>query len=66
MKITDIEKAVLNSLGEEQISTLKMITDWVIKAGHKVSKQTVWFALQRLAARGLIEKIERGVYKKLQ
>jgi Fe2+ or Zn2+ uptake regulation protein len=45
--------------------TLKMIATKISKTNQKMSRQSVWYALQLLVARNMIEKVDRGVYRKV-
>lgn len=63
MELTDLEKVVLQAFDNESTMTLKMITGAVKKRNSKISKQRTWNVLQLLLARGLVRKVDRGVYK---
>jgi Fe2+ or Zn2+ uptake regulation protein len=52
----------LTFLEDEGVMTLKMVTE-NIRRTEKISKQTVWNALQLLQAKDLIEKVDRGIYR---
>jgi repressor of nif and glnA expression len=45
--------------------TLKMIVAEINKKNQNTSRQSVWYALQLLVARDMIEKVDRGVYRKV-
>jgi len=63
MELSELEKIVLESFVNEKTMTLKMITREVRKRNSDVSKQRTWNVLQLLLARGLMRKVDRGVYK---
>jgi|GEM_PF-2825392 repressor of nif and glnA expression len=64
MSLGSIENRVLEVLKEGDVMTLKMIAREVNKKNQKISKQAVWYALQILVARELVEKVDRGVYRR--
>jgi Fe2+ or Zn2+ uptake regulation protein len=63
MELSQLEKIVLQSFINEQTMTLKMITNEVQKKNSDISKQRIWNVLQLLLARGMVKKVDRGVYK---
>jgi Fe2+ or Zn2+ uptake regulation protein len=63
MELSELEKMVLESFDNEKTMTLKMITREVQRRASEISKQRTWNVLQLLLARGLVRKVDRGVYK---
>lgn len=64
MKLSSVEREVLSSFQDGNMMTLKMIATNINKKNQNTSRQSVWYALQLLSARAMIEKVDRGVYKK--
>ena len=64
MKLSSVEREVLGSFQDGNMMTLKMIAASINKKNGSTSRQSVWYALQLLTARAMIEKVDRGVYKK--
>lgn len=65
MNLSNAEKEVLSSFVDGSVMTLKMVASQIRKTNQEIGRQTVWNALQLLVARNLVEKIDRGVYKKV-
>ncbi len=65
MNLSNTEKEVLSSFVDGSVMTLKMVASKIRKTNQEIGRQTVWNALQLLVARNLVEKIDRGVYKKV-
>jgi repressor of nif and glnA expression len=65
MKLSSIEREVLSSFSDGNMMTLKMVATSIKKKNQNTSRQSVWYALQLLTARAMIEKVDRGVYKKV-
>lgn len=65
MNLSNAEKEVLSSFVDGSVMTLKMVASKIRKTNQEIGRQTVWNALQLLVARNLVEKIDRGVYKKV-
>lgn len=63
MELSPLEKMVLQTFINEQTMTLKMITREVQRENSGISKQRIWNVLQLLIARGMVKKVDRGVYK---
>jgi Fe2+ or Zn2+ uptake regulation protein len=63
MELSPLEKLVLQTFINEQTMTLKMITKEVQKKNSGISKQRIWNVLQLLIARGMVKKVDRGVYR---
>lgn len=63
MELSELEKMVLESFDNEKTMTLKMVTREVQRRASEISKQRTWNVLQLLLARGLVRKVDRGVYK---
>lgn len=63
MELSQLEKIVLQSFINERTMTLKMVTNEVRKKNSEISKQRIWNVLQLLLARGMVTKVDRGVYK---
>ena len=66
MELSPLEKIVLQTFINEQTMTLKMITKEVQRQDSGISKQRIWNVLQLLIARGMVKKVDRGVYKVTQ
>ncbi len=64
MNLSPVEMEVLNSFSDGNMMTLKMVAANINKKNQNTSRQSVWYALQLLSARAMIEKVDRGVYKK--
>lgn len=62
MKLSDLEKTVLEVFEEGEVLTLKMVSR-KIGEPYGPSKQRVWRALQLLMARDLVKKVDRGLYR---
>ncbi len=65
MTLSTTEREVLNSFSDGNMMTLKMIAKRINETNRNLSRQSVWYALQLLVARDMIEKVDRGVYKKV-
>jgi repressor of nif and glnA expression len=65
MKLSSVEKEVLSSFSDGNLMTLKMIASKINKKNQNTSRQSVWYALQLLVARNMMEKVDRGVYRKV-
>jgi predicted transcriptional regulator len=63
MELSPLEKMVLQTFVNEQTMTLKMITREIQRDNSGISKQRIWNVLQLLIARGMVKKVDRGVYK---
>lgn len=64
MDLSTAEIEVLDSFSDGDTMTLKMVATKIRKTNQNTSKQSVWYALQLLVARSMIEKVDRGVYRK--
>lgn len=64
MKLSTVEKDVLDSFNDGEMMTLKMIATKIKNVNQNTSRQSVWYALQLLVARDLVKKVDRGVYKR--
>lgn len=64
MDLSTAEIEVLGSFSDGDTMTLKMVATKIRKTNQNTSKQSVWYALQLLVARSMIEKVDRGVYRK--
>ena len=65
MKLSSVEKEVLSSFSDGNMMTLKMVATTVNEKNVNASRQSVWYALQLLVARAMIEKVDRGVYRRV-
>lgn len=65
MNLSPVEREVLGSFSDGNMMTLKMIAVNINKKNQSRSRQSVWYALQLLVARAMIEKVDRGVYRKV-
>lgn len=61
MELSDLEKAVLETFEDEATMTLKMVSKKLEKP-LSLSKQRVWWVLQLLMAKNMVQKVDRGVY----
>lgn len=64
LDLSTAEIEVLDSFSDGDTMTLKMVATKIRKTNQNTSKQSVWYALQLLVARSMIEKVDRGVYRK--
>jgi len=64
LDLSTAEIEVLGSFSDGDTMTLKMVATKIRKTNQNTSKQSVWYALQLLVARSMIEKVDRGVYRK--
>jgi len=63
--LSTAEKEVLDSFCDGDTMTLKMVAAKIRKTNQDLSRQSVWYALQLLVARNMIEKVDRGVYRRV-
>ncbi len=66
MELTELEKAVLRVFKDNELMSLRMITNELNRRQTKVTKQRVWGILQLLIAGNLVEKVDRGIYRKIK
>jgi Fe2+ or Zn2+ uptake regulation protein len=64
LKLSKVEQEVLSSFYDGSMMTLKMVATRTRDTNRNISRQSVWYALQLLVARNMIEKVDRGVYRK--
>lgn len=57
-----MEKAVLEAFEDGDAMSLKMLSK-KLKKPLNLKKQRVWWVLQLLIAKNLVEKVDRGVYR---
>jgi Fe2+ or Zn2+ uptake regulation protein len=65
LKLSKVEQEVLNSFYDGSMMTLKMVATKTRNTNRNIGRQSVWYALQLLVARNMIEKVDRGVYRKV-